>query len=123
MEPMNLTGRVTPSVTWRRMSGLRCVMRSAGKRLRSPLFRECRAPIDECSSEAAADSAGQSRRVGRLSGGQSSSSDDCTNALHDGDAQRQWRACNGDAHGGVNAHQVDLVAVVGPCNVSAHRAG
>eukprot|EP00965_Chrysotila_dentata_P137458 4546802-Pleurochrysis_carterae.AAC.1 len=37
MEPMNSTGRVTPLATFTRMYVLRCVMRSVGKRLRSPL--------------------------------------------------------------------------------------
>eukprot|EP00965_Chrysotila_dentata_P120184 3974691-Pleurochrysis_carterae.AAC.2 len=52
--------------------------------------------------------------------GRSSSSDDCANALHDRDAQRRLRACDGAAHGGVHAH-VNLVAVVGPCSVCARR--
>eukprot|EP00965_Chrysotila_dentata_P044017 1463051-Pleurochrysis_carterae.AAC.1 len=37
MEPINSTGRVTPLATLTRMLGLRCVMRLAGKRQRSPL--------------------------------------------------------------------------------------
>eukprot|EP00965_Chrysotila_dentata_P130661 4320245-Pleurochrysis_carterae.AAC.1 len=37
MEPMNSTDRVTPSAILTRMLGLRCVIRLAGKGLRSPL--------------------------------------------------------------------------------------
>eukprot|EP00965_Chrysotila_dentata_P078802 2598585-Pleurochrysis_carterae.AAC.1 len=37
MEPINLTVRVTPLATLKRILGLRCVMRLAGERLRSPL--------------------------------------------------------------------------------------
>eukprot|EP00965_Chrysotila_dentata_P133359 4409347-Pleurochrysis_carterae.AAC.1 len=37
MEPMNSTGRVTPFAPLTRLIGLRCVMRWAGKGLRSPL--------------------------------------------------------------------------------------
>eukprot|EP00965_Chrysotila_dentata_P029801 990812-Pleurochrysis_carterae.AAC.1 len=37
MEPMSSTDRVTPLALLTRMLGLRCVMRLAGKRLRSPL--------------------------------------------------------------------------------------
>eukprot|EP00965_Chrysotila_dentata_P124181 4104035-Pleurochrysis_carterae.AAC.1 len=69
MEPMNSTGRVTTLATLTRILGLRCVVRLAGKRLRSPLaVAACRAAVHECNSRAAADGEGRSRRVGRRSG-------------------------------------------------------
>eukprot|EP00965_Chrysotila_dentata_P139175 4602067-Pleurochrysis_carterae.AAC.1 len=37
MEPINSTGSVKPLATLTRMLGLRCAMRFAGKRMRSPL--------------------------------------------------------------------------------------
>eukprot|EP00965_Chrysotila_dentata_P112387 3715363-Pleurochrysis_carterae.AAC.1 len=64
MEPMNSTGRVTPLATLTRTLGLRCEMRLAGRRLRSPLAVRVD-PLSTSANRAAADGAGRSRRVGR----------------------------------------------------------
>eukprot|EP00965_Chrysotila_dentata_P079606 2625106-Pleurochrysis_carterae.AAC.1 len=88
--------------------------------------RACRAAVHECNSRAT-NSARQNCRAGRRSRrcrrdwhrvcglekkkqdnkeGRSSGSHDCANALHDGDAQRRSRPCDGAAHGGVSAYVI-----------------